>query len=351
MVKTDLIAALAQAAWQGQTSTARSLVRQLHAAPHTPDALRTRLDAVMRKPSLASDGQLVSLSPDAQNVVTPVTATRDWDSVIVPEDVREILTDLIAEAQAVDALARYGLAPRNRLLLTGAPGTGKTTVAEVVAHALQKPLLVCHYGRLVDSMMGATGAKIAKLFESLQGVSCVLLVDELETLLAERQAKNDVGEQARIVSGFLMAIDRMAPSIFLVGTTNHPDMLDRAVRRRFDVIVDLPETLTPEDVVWLAESLARRHPGVPFMDWVADMAPNQNGAALEQLFISRARRWARTQEAAQGARRRVPNRARGGQARTAALSPERRAEIARQGGKARWRPLDGDSSPYSDDDS
>ena len=351
MVKTDLIAALAQAAWLGQTSTARSLVRQLQAAPGTPDALRARLDAVMRKPSLASDGQLVSLSPDAQSVVTQVTPTRDWDSVVVPKDVREILTDLIAEAQSVDALARYGLVPRNRLLLTGAPGTGKTTVAEVVAHALQRPLLVCHYGRLVDSMMGATGAKIAKLFESLQGVSCVLLVDELETLLAERQAKNDVGEQARIVSGFLMAIERMAPSIFLVGTTNHPDMLDRAVRRRFNVIVDLPEVFSPEDVTHLAESLARRYPGVPFMDWVADMAPNQNGAALEQLFISRARRWARTQEAAQGARRRVPNRARGGQARTAALSPERRAEIARQGGKARWRPLEGDSSPYSDDDS
>ena len=77
--------------------------------------------------------------------------------------------------------------------------------------------------------------------------------------------------------------------------SQHPDMLNRAVRRRVKVIVDLPEVFSPEDVTHLAESLARRYPGVPFMDWVADMAPNQNGAALEQLFISRARRWAMAQ--------------------------------------------------------
>ncbi len=113
------------------------------------------------------------------------------------------------------------------------------------------------------------------------------------TILAVRSddsGRSDVGEQARIVSTLLLAMDRLDHRILFVGATNHPDMLDRAVRRRFDMEIDMP--LATEDAVHaLVKSLSARHPGLPFADFLPARCDGRSLADLEREMLSRGREW------------------------------------------------------------
>lgn len=350
MPTADQVLALARAAWRGDTAQSQSLIRQLHAAAPERSRLRTALNHILLRPGPPPNGTAAPFAPlggnpedgalprEIQGCVDCPPVTRDWDSLVLPEALVATLREWVAETDGAPALARYGLSPRHRLLLSGPPGTGKTTCAEVLAHALGRPLLVVQYGRLIDSHLGETGRNLAQLFAALPTMGdCVLLVDEMETLLSERGGKEDVGEMVRIVSLFLMAIDRLPPSVLLIGTTNHPDLLDRAVHRRFDNVLDFPATLSPPAILQLAQGLARRYPSVPFPDWVDEIPPQQTAAAVEQRLLARARAWALGQSP-QTEPGEPTGRARGGYARAAALTPERRTEIARKAGNARWTP-------------
>ena len=305
MPTADQIIALARAAWRGDTAQSQSLIRQIHAAAPERSRLRTALNHILLRPGPPPNGtaspfvlqggdtESGGLPREIQDFVDCPPVTRDWDSIVLPEALAATLRGWVAETQGAPALARYGLTPRHRLLLSGPPGAGKTTCAEVLAHALGRPLLVVQYGRLIDSHLGETGRNLARLFATLPMLgNCVLLVDEIETLLSERGEKNDVGEIARIVSGFLMAIDRLPPSVLLIGTTNHPELLDRAVHRRFDDVLDFPATLSSPAILKLAQGLTRRYPGVPFPDWVDEIPPQQTAAAVEQRLLAQARAWA-----------------------------------------------------------
>lgn len=142
-------------------------------------------------------------------------------------------------------------------------------------------------------MMGETGAKITKLLGGLAGQPCVLFLDEMETILAERSGnpeRSDVGEQARIVSTLLLAMDRLDSRILFVGATNHPDMLDRAVRRRFDMEIEMP-LATDAAVQALAKSLSARHPGLPIVDWMPAQLDGRSIADLEREILARGREW------------------------------------------------------------
>ena len=339
MPTTDQIISLARAAWRGDTAQSQSLIRQIHAAAPERSRLRTALNHILLRPAIPIPQMGVgsgALPREVQGFVDCPPVTRDWDSLVLPEALAATLRGWVAETQGAPALARYGLSPRHRLLLSGPPGTGKTTCAEVLAHTLGRPLLVVQYGRLIDSHLGETGRNLAQLFAALPTMGdCVLLVDEMETLLSERGGKEDVGEMVRIVSGFLMAIDRLPPSVLLIGTTNHPDLLDRAVHRRFDNVLDFPATLSPPAILKLAQGLARRYPGVPFPDWVDAIPPQQTAAAVEQRLLAQARAWALGQSPSPEPGE-PTGRARGGHARAAALTPEQRTEIARKAGNARW---------------
>ena len=295
MAKSDEIVAMARSALDRNRESAVATVRRIIAAEPANSTLKQRLQRLVetqiaRSPT-AEDS--IRLDNGLDKLVQIQSPTHDLDQVVLPDNVRLQVVDLLAEQRYADALAAHNLHPRNRLLLMGPPGTGKTVLAGAIAKDLRLPFLVVDYGNLISSYMGETGAKITKLLSGLAGQPCVLLLDEMETILAERSGnpeRSDVGEQARIVSTLLLAMDRLDRRILFVGATNHPDLLDRAVRRRFDMEIDMP--LATEDALHaLVKSLSARHPGLPFPDFTPDQCQDRSIADLEREILCRGREW------------------------------------------------------------
>lgn len=303
MTTQSQVFALAQAALAKDVGRVLSLVRQIQSDAGTGSALYKRLEHAIAQ-ALHPEADLAGWDDKTRDCVWAQTATRTLDSVILPPETRAQITEFVTEVQSADRLAAYGLAPRHRLLLTGVPGTGKTSLAEAVAHTLGAPFLTLHYGRIIISLLGETGSLLTRVLDQVSGTPVVLLIDEMETLLSERATsahRTDVGEQARVVSTFLLALDRVAAPAVVVGATNHPDMLDRAVRRRFDLVIDLPDLAgQTQQTVWvdaLIAQMALDYPLVPVANLTHDLPRSGwlSLAALEQAVRDRARAWVLTQ--------------------------------------------------------
>ena len=303
MAKSDEIFALARAAIERDHARVVSSVRCIMAGEADRSTLKPRLQRLLegqnnRNPK-PEDG--IRLDNGLDKLVRMQSPSHNLAQVVLSDDMRMRVADLLTEQRYADALAAHNLHPRNRLLLMGPPGTGKTVLAGAIAKDLGVPFLVVDYSSLISSFMGETGGKISRLLDGLAGQPCVLFLDEMETILAERSGnpeRSDVGEQARIVSTLLLAMDRLDHRILFVGATNHPDMLDRAVRRRFDMEIDMP--LATEDAVHaLVKSLSARHPGLPIADFLSIQREGvaskdclgRSLADLEREVLAKGREW------------------------------------------------------------
>lgn len=163
------------------------------------------------------------------------------DDLILPQTVRDICQGMIDEQLRSEVLQSYGLEPRNKILLIGPPGNGKTSLAEAMAEALMVPLLTVRYESIVGAYLGETASKLAKLFEIAKTKKCVLFFDEFETLGKERGDVHETGEIKRVVSSLLMQIDSLPSYVVAIAATNHDSLLDKAAWRRFQVKLDIPK--------------------------------------------------------------------------------------------------------------
>lgn len=163
------------------------------------------------------------------------------DNLILPQAVKDICQGMIDEQLRSEVLQSYGLEPRNKILLIGPPGNGKTSLAEAMAEALMVPLLTVRYESIVGAYLGETASKLAKLFEAAKTKKCVLFFDEFETLGKERGDAHETGEIKRVVSSLLMQIDALPSYVVAIAATNHDSLLDKAAWRRFQVKVDIPK--------------------------------------------------------------------------------------------------------------
>lgn len=168
--------------------------------------------------------------------------------IILSARVFEGLSRLINEQRQVQKIRSYGLCPRKKLLLVGPPGTGKTMSASVIAGELSLPLFEVRLDSLITKYMGETAAKLRLIFDSIKQVRGVYLFDEFDSIGAQRNAPNDVGEIRRILNSFLQLIEQDDSDNILLAATNHPELLDFALFRRFDDVLqyDLPQ---PEDII------------------------------------------------------------------------------------------------------
>jgi hypothetical protein len=150
------------------------------------------------------------------------------------------IQQLIAERGAWDRLADAGLSPTRTALLIGAPGVGKTLAARYVAHELGLPLLVLDLAAVMSSLLGRTGTNIRQVMDYAKARPCVLLLDEFDAVAKRRDDFGDVGELKRLVTVLLQAVDDWPASGLLLAATNHPDLLDPAAWRRFEMVVEFP---------------------------------------------------------------------------------------------------------------
>jgi len=150
---------------------------------------------------------------------------------------------ILAEQRQRRSLGERGFEPVHRILLEGPPGTGKTMTAAVLAHELSLPLLTVRLDSVLSKFLGETGSKLRLLFDAVREQRAVFLFDEFDALGAERTG-NDVGEARRILNSFLVFLDQAGSESVVVAATNHREILDRALFRRFDMVIHyrIPKT-------------------------------------------------------------------------------------------------------------
>jgi len=179
--------------------------------------------------------------------------TKRLDQIMLPNNVVESCRELIEEQMRADLLRSYGLEPRNKILLIGPPGNGKTTLAEAVAEALMVPLLTVKYESIVGAYLGETASKLGKLFDYAKSRQCVLFFDEFETLGKERGDIHETGEIKRVVSSLLLQVDALPSYVVVIGATNHETLLDKAAWRRFQLRLELPKPTRTNLELWFAQ--------------------------------------------------------------------------------------------------
>lgn len=177
---------------------------------------------------------------DILSVSYPKTKITD---MVLSKAIAAKLGRVIREHKSVRPIRSHGLAPRRKLLLVGKPGTGKTLTASALAGELGLPLFVVHLDGLITKFMGETAAKLRLIFEAIGQTRAVYLFDEFDSIGSERGLGNDVGEIRRVVSSFLQMVEQDHSDSLIVAATNNIGLLDRALFRRFDDIIqfDLPD--------------------------------------------------------------------------------------------------------------
>lgn len=158
--------------------------------------------------------------------------------MILDPSVSNRLIRLIKEHRQIAKIRAHGLSPRRKLLLVGPPGTGKTLSATVLAGELSLPLFVVRLDSLFTKFMGETSAKLRLVFEAIAQVRGVYLFDEFDSIGSKRGIENEVGEIRRVLNSFLQFIEQDNSDSIILAATNHPDILDYALFRRFDDVVE-----------------------------------------------------------------------------------------------------------------
>jgi SpoVK/Ycf46/Vps4 family AAA+-type ATPase len=192
------------------------------------------------------------LDQRVSNLIQEVIPERTFDDLVLPKEVKDIVREVVQEHHRIDLLRSYNLEPRNRILLIGPPGNGKTTLAEALARTLMVPLLIVRYEGVVGTYLGETAVRLRRLLEHASTRKCVLFFDEFETLGQERGDRHETGEIKRVVSSLLMQIDSLPSHVVVIGATNHAELLDRAVWRRFQIRMTLPEPTRARLAEWFA---------------------------------------------------------------------------------------------------
>lgn len=207
-------------------------------ASELSDALLRSADSVSIVRGNSNSRQIAPVDADTRQKLlvetypVKLTVTPLW-----PEHISTSLNRFAAEWDKREQLIENGLLPSKSLLMDGPPGVGKTLAAKWLAEKMNLPLLTLDLASVMSSFLGKTGNNIRAVLEYARSFPCVLLLDEFDAIAKKRDDSSDVGELKRLVTVLLQAIDEWPSTSILVAATNHGDLLDPAVWRRFDRVI------------------------------------------------------------------------------------------------------------------
>ena len=208
------------------------------------EELREMIDAAKTRIGQDASGKLIAISSAtkprgelANLLAVSHPANRLVDMVL--GDMAAIqLRRVVKEQRQLARIREHGLSPRRKLLLVGPPGTGKTMTAAAIAGELGVPLFLVRLDSLITKFMGETASKLRQVFDAVADIRGVYFFDEFDAIGSQRGLSNDVGEIRRVLNSFLQMIEQDQSNSLIVAATNHPDVLDYALFRRFDDVVE-----------------------------------------------------------------------------------------------------------------
>jgi len=243
VARSDLLLSIVRAGATGDRNALRSSVEAIVAEERGKNhhILADRLQRALNTVTISPPATQPSAAQSGTDTILESTPRRRVEELILPLPVNEQVKQLVEEQHRADLLRANGMQPRHRVLLSGPPGNGKTSVAEAIAEALAVQFFTVRYDALVGSYLGETNTRLARLFDYARTVPCVLFFDEFDSIGKERGDVHETGEIKRVVSFLLMQIDQLPSYVVTVAATNHAELLDRAVWRRFQLRLALPQ--------------------------------------------------------------------------------------------------------------
>lgn len=254
MPRADLIVNLVKAGSENDQRLLRSTVEALAAEERAKHhhVLAKKLEENLKstRTNQASSEAVRSYDGGHGGLLYEIEPRRKIDSLFLEEATLQAVNELIEEQARKDILRSYGLEPRHRVLFSGPPGNGKTSLAESIASELMVPLFVVRYEAVIGSFLGETSSRLKRLFDFVRTHQCVLFFDEFDTLGKERGDTHETGEIKRVVSSLLLQIDSLPSHVVVITATNHAELLDRAVWRRFQLRLNLPAPTLQQKIDW-----------------------------------------------------------------------------------------------------
>ncbi|MCH8305941.1 MAG: ATP-binding protein [Candidatus Marinimicrobia bacterium] len=282
MARADLLLDLVRSGAKGEKMRFRKALEAMVAEERGKQhhILADRLASHLQQ----SEGSNSISSPTLRNGINgnlfhEINPTRRLDSLILPNIVYNSCLELIQEHNRTDILRAHNLEPRHRVLLVGPPGNGKTSLAEALATELALPLLVVRYESVIASFLGETAVRLSRLFDEVRTRRCLLFFDEFDVVGKERGDVHETGEIKRVVSSLLLQIDDLPSHVIVVTATNHPELLDTAVWRRFQLKLGLPNPSLAQIQEWFVRFEQRLEVSLSY-------SPNTLAKRLKRLNFS-----------------------------------------------------------------
>lgn len=252
MARSDLLVSLVKASAEGDQGRIKSATEAIIADERAKNhhVLADRLLRAASNSTQASKTAYVGHNNMPwRRYATELIPRRSLDELILSYKNMLACSEIIEEQQKASVLRAQSLEPRHRVLLIGPPGNGKSTLAEAIAESLSVPFFVVRYETMIGSYLGETANRLKHIIDHACTIPCVLFFDEFDAVAKERGDTHETGEIKRVVTSLLMQVDGLPSHTLVVAATNHPELLDRAVWRRFQLRL----TLDPPTLMDLAE--------------------------------------------------------------------------------------------------
>lgn len=197
--------------------------------------------------------ELIMLPYNLQHLLVAQDVTNFPENrfLLRPEE-SAVVNKLLSTRKAALRLQELGIQYTSSLLLTGEPGTGKTELARYIAHVADLPFVYVKFSGLVESYLGKTQTNIGRVFDYARNAPCVLCIDEIDAIGTSRGGSDDVAEMSRVVIALMQELDNIKNDVVVIGTTNRPDKLDKALFRRFTLVHEV-KALDVSDIEVLAD--------------------------------------------------------------------------------------------------
>ena len=245
---------------------------------------RSAGNAILRRGAPITDAGEAPLPVDGDSRLALIRVFDDRVGLpppILPGSVHDAIGAIIRERQERERLAARGISPTRSAILVGPPGVGKTLSARWIASALGKPLWVLDLTAVMSSLLGKTGNNLRAALDHAKQHAAVLLLDEIDAIAKRRSDESDIGELKRLVTVMLQEVDQWPDTGLLLAATNHPELVDPALWRRFDLVLkfDAPDAAAIATAIqrFLGDDLTL------FASWIDVLAAGLQGQSLSYV--------------------------------------------------------------------